>query len=163
MLLGHKLITTKDAGDAVTLLQSLTGSTFDSSQLVLTACMGYLAVTEAKLQELRKKHRPAVLEIIEERSKGGNVWKDSKGLATRLYSFKHDRGALIKEADMDRSGDRLTDGNGFLETVNSEADVPAPDLKDEVAELFQQFQNIHAYFYTFFFQEEYMHFSQLKI
>jgi hypothetical protein len=32
-------VTTKDAGDAVTLLQSLAGSTFDSSQLVLTACM----------------------------------------------------------------------------------------------------------------------------
>ncbi|KAK8950336.1 hypothetical protein KSP40_PGU011837 [Platanthera guangdongensis] len=36
-LYGPALVTTKDAGDAVTLLQSLTGSTFDSSQLVLTA------------------------------------------------------------------------------------------------------------------------------
>jgi hypothetical protein len=32
-------VTTKDAGDAVTLLQSSAGSTFDSSHLVLTACM----------------------------------------------------------------------------------------------------------------------------
>ncbi|KAF5467191.1 hypothetical protein F2P56_017043, partial [Juglans regia] len=40
-LYGPALVTTKDAGDAVTLLQSLAGSTFDSSQLVLTACMGY--------------------------------------------------------------------------------------------------------------------------
>lgn len=39
--LGPGLVTTKDAGDAVTLLQSLAGSTFDSSQLVLTACMGH--------------------------------------------------------------------------------------------------------------------------
>lgn len=53
-------MTTKDAGDAVTLLQSLAGSTFDSSQLVLTACMGYQAVGEARLQELRNKHRPSL-------------------------------------------------------------------------------------------------------
>lgn len=59
--------TTKDAGDAVTLLQSLTGSTFDSSQLVLTACMGYPNVNESRLQELRNKHRPAVRAAAEER------------------------------------------------------------------------------------------------
>ncbi|KAG8096457.1 hypothetical protein GUJ93_ZPchr0013g34091 [Zizania palustris] len=35
-LYGPALVTTKDAGDAITLLQSLAGSTFDSSQLVLT-------------------------------------------------------------------------------------------------------------------------------
>ncbi|AQK56927.1 Ypt/Rab-GAP domain of gyp1p superfamily protein, partial [Zea mays] len=45
-LYGPALVTTKDAGDAVTLLQSLAGSTFDSSQLDLTACMGYQAVEE---------------------------------------------------------------------------------------------------------------------
>ncbi|KAJ6407363.1 hypothetical protein OIU84_010801 [Salix udensis] len=81
-LYGPALVTTKDAGDAITLLQSLAGSTFDSSQLVLTACMGYLAVTEARLLELREKHRPAVLVVVEERSKGGRIWKDSKGLAS---------------------------------------------------------------------------------
>ncbi|KAJ4832845.1 hypothetical protein Tsubulata_001927 [Turnera subulata] len=37
---GPVLVTTKDAGDAVTLLQSLAGSTFDSSLLVLTAWEG---------------------------------------------------------------------------------------------------------------------------
>ncbi|WZY90785.1 hypothetical protein YC2023_047520 [Brassica napus] len=31
----------QDAGDAITLLQSMTGSTFERSQLVFTACMGY--------------------------------------------------------------------------------------------------------------------------
>ncbi|CBI32635.3 unnamed protein product, partial [Vitis vinifera] len=117
-LYGHALVTTKDAGDAITLLQSFAGSTFDSSQLVLTACMGYLAVTEARLQELRKKHRPAVLGVIEERSKEGRVWKDSKG-----------------------SGDNLTDGDQspsanldvFLKglTVNSEGDS-VPDLQEQV-------------------------------
>ncbi|KAJ6742610.1 TBC1 DOMAIN FAMILY MEMBER GTPASE-ACTIVATING PROTEIN [Salix viminalis] len=96
-LYGPALVTTKDAGDAITLLQSLAGSTFDSSQLVLTACMGYLAVTEARLLELREKHRPAVLVVVEERSKGGRIWKDSKGLASKLYSFKHDPGSLVEE------------------------------------------------------------------
>eukprot|EP00261_Vitis_vinifera_P022045 XP_010653475.1 PREDICTED: TBC1 domain family member 8B isoform X3 [Vitis vinifera] len=140
-LYGHALVTTKDAGDAITLLQSFAGSTFDSSQLVLTACMGYLAVTEARLQELRKKHRPAVLGVIEERSKEGRVWKDSKGLASKLYSFKHDPGSLIKETNTEGSGDNLTDGDQspsanldvFLKglTVNSEGDS-VPDLQEQV-------------------------------
>ncbi|KAF7848898.1 hypothetical protein BT93_L1466 [Corymbia citriodora subsp. variegata] len=77
-LYGPALVTTKDAGDAVTLLQSLTGSTFDSSQLVLTACMGYQNVNEKRLQELRNKHRAAVIATVEERSKGLRAWRDSQ-------------------------------------------------------------------------------------
>uniref|UniRef100_A0A0E0KC72 Rab-GAP TBC domain-containing protein n=1 Tax=Oryza punctata TaxID=4537 RepID=A0A0E0KC72_ORYPU len=88
--LGPALVTTKDAGDAITLLQSLAGSTFDSSQLVLTACMGFQALREIGLQELRKKHRPDIISAMEERSKDRHSWKDKKGLATKLYSFKHD-------------------------------------------------------------------------
>ncbi|KAI9118836.1 hypothetical protein K1719_010281 [Acacia pycnantha] len=77
-LYGPALVTTKDAGDAITLLQSLAGSTFDSSQLVLTACMGYQNVNEVRLQELRNKHRPAVMAAVEERSKGLKAWRDSQ-------------------------------------------------------------------------------------
>ncbi|XP_028799426.1 rab GTPase-activating protein 1 isoform X2 [Neltuma alba] len=77
-LYGPALVTTKDAGDAITLLQSLAGSTFDSSQLVLTACMGYQNVNEVRLQELRNKHRPAVIAAVEERSKGLKAWRDSQ-------------------------------------------------------------------------------------
>ncbi|GAY67020.1 hypothetical protein CUMW_253350 [Citrus unshiu] len=111
-LYGPALVTTKDAGDAITLLQSLAGSTFDSSQLVFTACMGYLTVTEARLQELREKHRPAVLLVVEERSKGGRVWKDPNGLATKLYSFKHDPELLIEEnKGTEGSDDALADGD----------------------------------------------------
>lgn len=95
MSTGPALVTTKDAGDAITLLQSLVGSTFDSSQLVLTACMGFLAITETKLKELRDKHRPTVLEVVEERARA-KKWKDSKGLSSKLYSFKHDP-AIIEE------------------------------------------------------------------
>ncbi|KAK9920785.1 hypothetical protein M0R45_029331 [Rubus argutus] len=94
-LYGPALVTTKDAGDAITLLQSLVGSTFDSSQLVLTACMGFLAITETKLKELRDKHRPTVLEVVEERARA-KKWKDSKGLSSKLYSFKYDP-AIIEE------------------------------------------------------------------
>lgn len=108
-LYGPTLVTTKDAGDAITLLQSLAGSTFDSSQLVLTACMGFLAVTEDKLQELREKHRPAVVEVVEERFKG-EVSKKSKGLATKLASFKHGPGSVIKEANAKwKPNDKLID------------------------------------------------------
>ncbi|KAJ8899769.1 hypothetical protein K2173_019469 [Erythroxylum novogranatense] len=132
------LLTTKDAGDAITLLQNLAGSTFDSSQLVLTACMGFLAVTEARLQEMRKKHRPAILEIVEERFKKGRVWNDSKGLASKLYSFKHDHVPLIEEekigegevSQLNTCSSNLDD---FLIGLsnNSEADS-LPDLQEQV-------------------------------
>lgn len=142
---GPALVTTKDAGDATTLLQSLAGSTFDSSQLVLTACMGFLAVTEVRLAELREKHRPAVLAVVEERSKKGRVWKDSKGLATKLYSFKHDPGSLIEEKKTSK-GEMLAKGDeshlqahssnldnliGHL-AVDPEVDS-LPDLQEQVA------------------------------
>ncbi|KAF5467190.1 hypothetical protein F2P56_017042 [Juglans regia] len=111
-LYGPALVTTKDAGDAVTLLQSLAGSTFDSSQLVLTACMGYQNVNETRLQDLRSKHRPAVISTLEERSKGLQVWRDSKALASKLYGFKHDPKSMIIEANKtEQLDDTPTNGN----------------------------------------------------
>ncbi|KAF3598708.1 hypothetical protein F2Q69_00032728 [Brassica cretica] len=38
-------------------------------QLVFTACMGYQDLNESRLQELRSKHRPAVMAAFEERLK----------------------------------------------------------------------------------------------
>lgn len=96
---GPALVTTKDAGDAVTLLQSLAGSTFDSSQLVLTACMGYQNVNETQLQVLRSKHRPAVITALAERSKLFQAWRNSQGLASKLYGFKNDPKSMITEAN----------------------------------------------------------------
>ncbi|KAL6011142.1 hypothetical protein ACLOJK_001586 [Asimina triloba] len=142
---GPALVTSKDAGDAVTLLQSLAGSTFDSSQLVLTACMGFQAVNEARLQELRQKHRPAVIAIIEERAKGLRVWKDSQGLAAKLYSFKHDTGSLMSETDPPKGlGERHGDGDltvsesdskkldEFLNGLSTDDDVDSvPDLQEQ--------------------------------
>ncbi|XP_057520902.1 uncharacterized protein LOC130801149 [Amaranthus tricolor] len=120
-LYGPALVTTKDAGDAVTLLQSLAGSTFDSSQLVLTACMGYQNVHEARLQELRDKHRPAVVAAIEERSKGLQALKKSQGLASKLFSFKHDPGSII--ADKSNVSDELVNGD----TTHMESGSTTPD------------------------------------
>ncbi|OWM87560.1 hypothetical protein CDL15_Pgr022672 [Punica granatum] len=147
-LYGPALVTTKDAGDAVTLLQSLAGSTFDSSQLVLTACMGYLNVNEKRLQELRDKHRAAVIAAVEERSKGLRAWRDSQGLASKLYGFKNDPKLMMMEpnkaeqlAGSQINGDALqtksgaADADGVLVSLTGDGDVEVdsvPDLREQV-------------------------------
>uniref|UniRef100_A0A0D9V7I3 Rab-GAP TBC domain-containing protein n=1 Tax=Leersia perrieri TaxID=77586 RepID=A0A0D9V7I3_9ORYZ len=135
-LYGPALVTTKDAGDAVTLLQSLAGSTFDSSQLVLTACMGYQAVDEARLQELRNKHRPSVISSMEQRAKGLRVWRDTNGLASKLYNFKRDPEPLVslsaeQLSDLTETSSGSTDDMYSGLTVNTEIDS-LPDPKDKV-------------------------------
>ncbi|WOL04376.1 TBC1 domain family member 8B-like [Canna indica] len=144
-LYGPAIVTTKDAGDAVTLLQSLAGSTFDSSQLVLTACMGYQPVNEIRLQELRNKHRSSVISAMEERSKGLRIWRDSKGLATKLYSFKRDNVPLVSEAktkdnvgetntngDMQFMESDLTDSESVLSSLTVDAELDSlPDLQEQ--------------------------------
>ncbi|KAJ4832007.1 hypothetical protein Tsubulata_026000 [Turnera subulata] len=136
---GPALVTTKDAGDAVTLLQSLAGSTFDSSQLVLTACMGYQNVNETRLQELRLKHRPAVLTAIEERTKGLQAWRGSQGLASKLYNFKHDPKSMVVEtdkqtrSDLSRSESGSTNADDVLISLTGEGEIDSvPDLQDQV-------------------------------
>ncbi|KAI3949038.1 hypothetical protein MKX01_001475, partial [Papaver californicum] len=123
-LYGPALVTTKDAGDAVTLMQSLTSSTFDSSQLVLTASMGYQAVNEARLQELRDKHRPSVISSIEERSKGLCV--------TRILKTNVTEG--INEMQMNGNVPVLE--YDFLNCLTGSVGVrPAPNLLEEGASL----------------------------
>ncbi|KAA8539381.1 hypothetical protein F0562_026073 [Nyssa sinensis] len=143
-LYGPALVTTKDAGDAVTLLQSLAGSTFDSSQLVLTACMGYQNVNEARLQEMRNKHRPAVRATVEERLKGLQILRDSQGLASKLYSFKHDPGSVMIEktnklVDSQTNGDisHMKSGSAnadeFLMSLTGDVEIDSvPDLQEQV-------------------------------
>uniref|UniRef100_A0A453IBY5 Rab-GAP TBC domain-containing protein n=1 Tax=Aegilops tauschii subsp. strangulata TaxID=200361 RepID=A0A453IBY5_AEGTS len=117
---GPALVTTKDAGDAITLLQSLAGSTFDSSQLVLTACMGFQSVKEMGLRELREKHRPEIIAAMEERSKDRKSWKDKKGLATKLYSFKHDPSSVCPQVDSKEGADGLqVNGDSGSTTLGS--------------------------------------------
>uniref|UniRef100_A0A6M2EYZ6 Rab-GAP TBC domain-containing protein n=1 Tax=Populus davidiana TaxID=266767 RepID=A0A6M2EYZ6_9ROSI len=138
-LYGPALVTTKDAGDAVTLLQSLAGSTFDSSQLVFTACMGYQNVNETRLQELRNKHRQAVITTVEERTKGLQAWRDSQGLATKLYNFKHDPKSLLMEtnkqtsAELSRSESGSTNADEVLISLTGDTEIDSvPDLQDQV-------------------------------
>lgn len=143
---GSSLVTTKDAGDALTLLQSLAGSTFDSSQLVFSACMGFLAVTEARLQELRDKHRSSVLVVVEERSKGP-VSKESKGIASKLHSFKRKPEPLVEERKtIDKDKSQL-ESQGMFNSINagSEGDSLA-DLQEQVA----SFSPHHSIIYFFF-------------
>ncbi|MED6220102.1 hypothetical protein PIB30_041650 [Stylosanthes scabra] len=140
-LYGPALVTTKDAGDAVTLLQSLAGSTFDSSQLVLTACMGFQNINEARLQELRNKHRPSVIAAIEERSKGLKAWRDSQGLASKLFSFKHDpksgqSGDMQVIGSLSRSESGSTNADEILISLTGEGEIDSvPDLHEQVAYL----------------------------
>ncbi|XP_011027059.1 PREDICTED: rab GTPase-activating protein 1-like isoform X2 [Populus euphratica] len=138
-LYGPALVTTKDAGDAVTLLQSLAGSTFDSSQLVFSACMGYQNVNETRLQELRNKHRQAVITTVEERTKGLQAWRDSQGLATKLYNFKHDPKSLLMETNKQTSGELSrsesgsTNADEVLISLTGDTEIDSvPDLQDQV-------------------------------
>ncbi|KAJ6767923.1 TBC1 DOMAIN FAMILY MEMBER GTPASE-ACTIVATING PROTEIN [Salix koriyanagi] len=147
-LYGPALVTTKDAGDAVTLLQSLAGSTFDSSQLVLTACMGYQNVNETRLQELRNKHRQAVIAMAEERTRGLQALRDSQGLATKLYNFKHDRKSILMEttektSELSRSESGSTNADEALISLTGDAEIDSvPDqvvlLKVELCKLLEQ-------------------------
>ncbi|KAK1392637.1 GTPase-activating protein GYP2 [Heracleum sosnowskyi] len=128
---GPALIATNDTADAITLLQTLVGSTFDSSQLVLTACMGYWTVTEDRLQQLRNKHRPSVVDVMEERSKGALVRQESKILASKLYSFKHAPESLALETirEEESNDHKETDGqSSTLESQQSNMDEFVPCL-----------------------------------
>ncbi|CAI9268107.1 unnamed protein product [Lactuca saligna] len=117
-LYGPDLCTTRDAGDAITSMQSLVSSTFDSSNLVVTACISFSYVTEDTLQQLREKHRPDVIAAVEERKRGDAIRKDPKGLATKLYSFKHEPKPLVRQPSMKQG---LTNDNTNLNTA------PKPD------------------------------------
>lgn len=107
--------------------------------------MGFLTITEDRLQELRQKHRPSVVSTFKERAKGCKSFKDPKGLATKLYSFKHDRGPIAKENETEAG---LNDNDlgeipnldsqsasldEFLKgmTIDSEVDS-LPDLQEQV-------------------------------
>ncbi|KAK9092813.1 hypothetical protein Syun_027724 [Stephania yunnanensis] len=73
--------------------------------------MGYQAVSKARLRESRHKHRPLVRSVIEEQSKGLDAWKDTQGLASKLYTLKQDHGTTKSESSaielsaMQRNGD----------------------------------------------------------
>lgn len=96
------------------------------------------------MQELREKHRPSVLAVVEERSKKGRVWKDSKGLASKLYSFKHDPGSLVEEIKINKKDvenvvqSQLESHSSNLDELLNSLSVDSvvdslPDLQEQVA------------------------------
>lgn len=64
------------------MLQSIGETTFDSSQLVLSACYGFPTVDEELLETLRDRHRPAVLAALHQRSLDTRKWRTAKLEAT---------------------------------------------------------------------------------
>ena len=71
-----------DNGAVLLMLQSMGESTFDSSQLVLSACYGFPTIDEELLQSLRDRHRPAVMAALHKRSLDMRQWRTAKLDAT---------------------------------------------------------------------------------
>lgn len=102
--------------------------------------MGFLTVTEVRLVELREKLRPSVVAVIEERTKKGRVFKDSKGLASKLYSFKHDPGTPRERKKTD-AGANVEPCNSnldeFLSGLATDSETESlPDLQEQVTPVF---------------------------
>ncbi|KAI5065517.1 hypothetical protein GOP47_0020212 [Adiantum capillus-veneris] len=148
---GSAILTTRDAGDAVTMLQSLAGSTFDSSQLVLIACMGYQTVEDSLLQDLRAKSRPQVLAALSDRSLERSMWSSTRrSMASKRYTSQgtfnksSDKNAICstneeeapsgdlghKNSSMNGDGEHVP--NGFQDDVLDEEDAGVADLVDQV-------------------------------
>lgn len=98
----------------------MTGSTFDSSQLVFTACMGYQDVNESRLQELRSKHRPAVMAALEERLKGLQAWRDSKDPKSVLLNFS--KASLSSNWSLSRSESGSSNADDVLISLTLNGD-----------------------------------------
>lgn len=112
--------------------------------------MGYQNVNEKRLHELREKHRSAVIAANEERSKGLQAWRDSQGLASKLYNFKHDPKSMLMETnkterpvnsqtngDLSRSESGSTNADDVLISLTGDAELDAnPDLQEQVEHTF---------------------------
>jgi len=81
------LMLQRDTGDAVAMLQSMGEATFDSSQLVLAACLGFSDVHEVRLEQLRNQHRPSVLSALHERSLELHLWHSTNGVSAKTGSL----------------------------------------------------------------------------
>jgi hypothetical protein len=95
--------------------------------------MGFQSVKEMGLRELRKKHRPEIIAAMEERSKDRNSWKDKKGLATKLYSFKHDLSSVCPQVDSKEGADGLQ-VNGDSGSTTLENYLTSSALENELDE-----------------------------
>ena len=69
----RSLIQCKDPTQLIVLLQSMAVQSFDSSQLVTIACMGFGDVSKSKLEPYRQLYRPIVTATFGNKSVGGPV------------------------------------------------------------------------------------------
>ncbi|KAH7373511.1 hypothetical protein KP509_17G059800 [Ceratopteris richardii] len=137
---GSAILTTRDAGDAVTMLQSLAGSTFDSSHLVLIACMGYQKVDELVLQEFRTKFRPQVLAALSERSLERSMWSRRGSLSSKVLAtqgtFK--KTSHTNNSPMGKKGDSTVEDVGYVNSndsgMNGDSDHAPNALQDEAVD-----------------------------
>ncbi|RZR93151.1 hypothetical protein BHM03_00021579 [Ensete ventricosum] len=95
------------------------------------------------LEQLRKRHRPEVIAVMEERSRGLRAWKDSQDLASKFYRLKHGPGALRMETNsMDGSAGLQANGDlplkpesaeGYFSSLTVDGELDSvPDLKEQV-------------------------------
>lgn len=78
MVAAEALVQERDNGAVLLKLQSMGETTFDSSQLVLSACYGFPTIDEELLQSLRDRHRPAVIAALHKRSLDTRQWRTAK-------------------------------------------------------------------------------------
>lgn len=125
----------RDTGDAVAMLQSMGESTFDSSQLVLSACLGFQVIQEKLLQELRIQHRPAVLAALHERSMELHLWRTANGIGS-----KHTNGVvtpvktsliITENGTLRRSRDSALQGSE-TEDLEEDEETESIDLQEQV-------------------------------
>lgn len=142
---GSAITATKDAGDAVTMLQSLAGSTFDSSQLVLIACTAFQSVNDSQLQDLCTKNRPQVLAALSERLVELSIWSSTKrSMSSKVYTLQGASNGVTRSSDNDKSSINVEgglvhedplpsfmNGNGDKE-VSDEEGISVADLIEQV-------------------------------
>ena len=125
----------RDTGDAVAMLQSMGESTFDSSQLVLSACLGFQVIQEKLLHELRIQHRPAVLAALHERSMELHLWRTANGIGS-----KHTNGVvtpvktsliITENGTLRRSRDSALQGSE-TEDLEEDEETESIDLQEQV-------------------------------
>ena len=81
MVAAEALMQKRDNGDVLTMLQSMGETIFNSSQLVLSACLRFPNIHEGRLQELRDLHRRTVIAQMHNRSLDLRQWRTSNSAA----------------------------------------------------------------------------------
>ncbi|KAG0504523.1 hypothetical protein KC19_N023900 [Ceratodon purpureus] len=102
----ESLLALNDSGDVLSMLQSMGETTFDSSQLVLSACLGFQEIDEERLQRLRSRHRRTVIAEMHKRSLDIRQWRTTNATAKQAIIDATNSSALVvpsTTADEERS------------------------------------------------------------